>query len=556
MGRGRYQSRHICAGKGWTLLYETGTFANVKGFHDEFNEIKDVPISTVATAYDASWGETLVLVANEALFFGDKLETSLLPPQQICDNGLMCDPMPKQFTNGKSIHGIYDPQTEILLPLQLHGCISYLPIRTPTEDELKNCRQIELTSDREWNPYSDRFLENEKSFNNHLQFTQNVSNTLRNVAATSSKEHRSTVDAAKLARRWGTNLEVAAQTLKVTTQRGIRIVQGPFTRRLQTRQAQLGSNYLRCPVFSDTLFSDVTSVRGYKCAQIFTTAENHAKVYPMKTKADAYKALDYYSYTVGIPNPIVTDNAGEEYGQDWKRVTKKYLMYQRWTEPHSPWQNKAELEIQGLKTHFRRIMNRNKCPEIFWCFGMEYTAEIRERMARNICDGKTPMETTTGESVDISEYTEFDFYGWIKFHDLVNDVTENELGNWLGVAKNVGSAMCFYVLKKNGKILSRSTVRNLFDYEWTDENEKVERMNFDKAISEKYGTFDETLIHNVRNDEMEEPMFQNDDDATNNTNDENENISDIDTPKMTHVKHHRTYSTVLVYLSDLEHYLV
>lgn len=215
----------------------------------------------------------------------------------------------------------------------------------------------------------------------------------------------------------------------------MRFVQGPFTRRLRTRQAQLGSRYLNCPVYSDTLFSKDTSIRGYKCAQLFTTAKHHTVIFPMKSKADAYQSLDEYAYTIGIPNPIITDNAGEEYGDEWRRVTKKYLMHQRFTEPYSPWQNQAERAIQGLKTHFRRIMHRNKCPEVFWCFGMVYTSDIRERMASTI-DARTPLESTIGESVDISEYIEFDFYGRIKFHGLCSSGTENELGRWLGVAKN------------------------------------------------------------------------------------------------------------------------
>jgi hypothetical protein len=69
-------------------------------------------------------------------------------------------------------------------------------------------------------------------------------------------------------------------------------------------------------------------------------------------------------------------------------------------------------------------------------------------MAREVTNKRTPMETTTSDTVDISEYTEFDFYGWIKFHDLDNDGSENETGRWLGVARNVGSAICYYVLKE------------------------------------------------------------------------------------------------------------
>ncbi len=139
----------------------------------------------------------------------------------------------------------------------------------------------------------------------------------------------------------------------------------------------------------------------------------------MKSKALAsYDTLDLFCSTVGIPNPIITDNAGEETGDLWDTVRKKHLFQRRLTEPYSPWQNKAEREIQELKKHYRRIMHRARCPEVFWDYGMSYTSQIRERMSRDACGGRTPLEPTTGETPDISEYLDFAFYDWVKFHDL------------------------------------------------------------------------------------------------------------------------------------------
>jgi hypothetical protein len=46
-------------------------------------------------------------------------------------------------------------------------------------------------------------------------------------------------------------------------------------------------NHLDCNVYSDTFFSDVKSLQGDTCAQMFTTDFGFEEVYPMKTKADA-----------------------------------------------------------------------------------------------------------------------------------------------------------------------------------------------------------------------------------------------------------------------------
>ncbi len=127
-------------------------------------------------------------------------------------------------------------------------------------------------------------------------------------------DHRSSVDVVMLSKRWGTSIEVVQDTLRVTTQRGIRYFDKPFTRRFWTRQAQLGHQHLRTAVYSDTFFSDKTSVRGNTCAKISVTDIGHAKLYPMASKGNGCDKFDLYCSTVGIPNPIITDGAGEETG--------------------------------------------------------------------------------------------------------------------------------------------------------------------------------------------------------------------------------------------------
>ena len=63
--------------------------------------------------------------------------------------------MARQF-HPTSIHGIYDPVTDVTI-----HCILYIPIWLPTKHELDHCQIVELTSDDEWKPYNERFLERE-----------------------------------------------------------------------------------------------------------------------------------------------------------------------------------------------------------------------------------------------------------------------------------------------------------------------------------------------------------------------------------------------------------
>jgi hypothetical protein len=125
----------------------------------------------------------------------------------------------------------------------------------------------------------------------------------------------------------------------------------------------------------------------------------------MRSKSDAPYKLDLFCKTHGLPRMLITDNG------EWDKVAKQYLLTQCTTKPHSGWQNRAELEIRELKKHYRRIMHRNRCPETFWCYGLSYTKEIRQFLARPNLDWRSPIEVLTGETSDSSKYTNFDFYG-------------------------------------------------------------------------------------------------------------------------------------------------
>ena len=50
------------------------------------------------------------------------------------------------------------------MPLKMQGVISYIDTRKPTEIELETAQFYEVTADIPWDPYSDRFGEEEANF--------------------------------------------------------------------------------------------------------------------------------------------------------------------------------------------------------------------------------------------------------------------------------------------------------------------------------------------------------------------------------------------------------
>ncbi len=115
------------------------------------------------------------------------------------------------------------------------------------------------------------------------------------------------------------------------------------------------------------------------------------------------------------------------------------------TEPHSPWQNRAEGSIREVKRHVQRFMARTHSPKCLWDFCAIYAAELRNRLALPLYQlhGRTPYEILTGNTPDISEYLEFEWYQpiWL-FNPGVFPEQHRSIGRWLGVAHRVGQAMC------------------------------------------------------------------------------------------------------------------
>jgi len=87
-------------------------------------------------------------------------------------------------------------------------------------------------------------------------------------------------------------------------------------------------------------------------------------------------------------------------------------------------------------------MDRKKVSEELWDFGMQYTADLRCFIARPELNHRTPYEVLTGDTPDISEYLNFEFYQWVKVYDPVAFPHNREyLGRWLGPAHNIGQAL-------------------------------------------------------------------------------------------------------------------
>ena len=106
-----------------------------------------MPIVTAATTYDHPNGETYILVINEALYYGTKMDHSLINPNQIRFNGLDFYDNPVRDEELKM-----QIDDDLYLPLTFKGTKCLFESRSPTRDELNQCVHFHLKSNKEWDP--------------------------------------------------------------------------------------------------------------------------------------------------------------------------------------------------------------------------------------------------------------------------------------------------------------------------------------------------------------------------------------------------------------------
>jgi hypothetical protein len=176
---------------------------------------------------------------------------------------------------------------------------------------------------------------NEREFCNRLISAVNIATPYRDdidqreaerrACSIISNDRHSKVSPEELARKWNIGIRTAKDTLKVTTQRGIRTAVHPMTRRMRVDHLHLHRNRLRGTWFADTLLARVKSKLGNTCANVYTQGK-FTRVIPMTSRKDAGKSLIEFTDDVGIPERLITDGATEFTGRHTEFVKEARRM--------------------------------------------------------------------------------------------------------------------------------------------------------------------------------------------------------------------------------------
>jgi hypothetical protein len=147
--------------------------------------------------------------------------------------------------------------------------------------------------------------------------------------------------------------------------------------------------------------------------------------------------------------------------------------------------------VRELKKGVGRQMLRSGCPKQFVDACISREAYLRSHTSLGIfgLEGQVPESKVKGETVDISTIAEYAWYEWVKFRDTAAKfpVSKIQLGRYLGAAIDIGPAITRKILKKNGSVIYRSSVRPLTQDEIQFPTEKKEREEFGIAVEQKVG---------------------------------------------------------------------
>ena len=311
------------------------------------------------------------------------------------------------------------------------------------------------------------------------------------ISATFTSERHSSITFENRSRKWNIGgLEMAKRTLQVTTQRGVQTAVHPLHCRYRVDHLHLYRQRLNGDWFTDTLFSKVVSLQGNMCAQVFTNG-SFTTVHPLDSKAKVAQALTEFADDVGIPDSLLSNGAPEVVGprtEFMKEVNRLKIKLKRSEVGRSNQNYSAEREIGELKKRWRNRMLKRKVPTRLWDYGLVYETNILNQIPRGQ-QQRTGIEIVTGETPDISEWTDFEFYDRVWYYDekkIEIDGGGRRLARWLGVAHRVGSDLCYWLLLESGKVIARTTVQHVVRDDYLNDDVKREIERFDQSIRKCY----------------------------------------------------------------------
>jgi hypothetical protein len=130
-------------------------------------------------------------------------------------------------------------------------------------------------------------------------------------------------------------------------------------------------------------------------------------------------------------------------------------------------------------------MQKKKVPSRLWDYGLVNEGELLSMMSRGK-DGRSGHEEVTGNTPDISEWLDFEYYDLVWWWDRPNKPNVMDemkrLARWLGVSHHVGSDLCYWLVTDSGQVVSKMLVEHVTHDDYLHEDIKKRIEDFDKKL--------------------------------------------------------------------------
>jgi hypothetical protein len=161
---------------------------------------------------------------------------------------------------------------------------------------------------------------------------------------------------------------------------------------LKSRFQMLRHKTINEVLATDTYFAYQKSFEGYhRALSLFGMRSKMLYVAGMKTEsefADIY--LDFIR-RYEIPSALWCDNIKSEMSHRVKQTHQDIVIADQWNEPHSPWQNPAEVSgVKYLKSNAQVLMDRTGAPDNLWFLSQDYSAHVHNLSANWQFNWKIP----------------------------------------------------------------------------------------------------------------------------------------------------------------------
>jgi hypothetical protein len=212
----------------------------------------------------------------------------------------------------------------------------------------------------------------------------------------------------------------------------------------------------------------------------------------IKKESEAHGALSLLFHGGGFPNVMFMDGAKAQVEGGFRRKLRDAGCHIKHTEPHTQSSNMGEGGVRELKRGVGRKMLRSGCSKRFWDDCIIREAYVRSHTSMDIfgLEGRVPKSKVKGDTVDISTIAQYAWYKWVKLCDTAVKfpVSKIQLGRDLCAAIDIGPTTTRKILKKNGSVMCRISVRPLTPDKIQSPTERKEREEFDITIENKFGT--------------------------------------------------------------------